>query len=83
MTVRAVATLGHPVLRRRADPVPLAELGSPPVQQLIDDMVETMRYHRGAGLAAPQVMVEQRVAVIEVKENPRYPYKPDIPLTIL
>jgi peptide deformylase len=42
-----------------------------------------MRYYNGAGLASPQVMVSKRIVVIEVKSNPRYPYKPDIPLTVL
>ncbi|HVW47642.1 MAG TPA: peptide deformylase, partial [Solirubrobacterales bacterium] len=53
-------------------------------QRLIDDMIETMRAANGAGLAAPQVGVSKRIAVIEVREgNPRYPYKPPIPLTVI
>jgi peptide deformylase len=47
-------------------------------------MIETMRAADGAGLAAPQVGVPLRIAVIEVREdNPRYPYKPPIPLTVI
>ncbi len=42
-----------------------------------------MRHARGAGLAATQIGVNLRVCVIEVGDNPRYPYKPPIPLTIL
>src|SRR5262245_50393625 len=53
------------------------------MQRLIDDLIETMRDARGAGLAANQVGVLLRVAVIEVDHNPRYPYKPPIPLTVL
>jgi peptide deformylase len=83
VTVRLVATVGHPVLRRWATPVDPEELSEPETQTLIDDLIGTMRYYHGAGLAAPQVMVSRRIAVIEVNANPRYPYKPNIPLTVL
>jgi peptide deformylase len=83
MTVRLVATVGHPVLRQWATPVAPEELSEPHTQALIDDLIDTMRYYHGAGLAAPQVMVSRRIVVIEVNSNPRYPYKPDIPLTVL
>lgn len=83
MTVRLVATVGHPILREWARPLEPDELADPTVQSLIDDLIETMRYYNGAGLAAPQVMAPVRVVVIEVSSNPRYPYKPDIPLTVL
>src|SRR5690606_6183090 len=62
----------------------LQELQSPRWQTFIDDLIETMRDADGAGLAAPQVFEPVRVAVIEVKgNNPRYPYKPAIPLTVV
>jgi peptide deformylase len=83
MSVREIATVGHPVLRTPAREVTSDELGSPEVQRLIDDMVETMRAAGGAGLAANQVHELRRIAVIEVDHNPRYPYKPPIPLTVL
>jgi peptide deformylase len=59
------------------------ELASPELQQFIDDLVETMRDAQGAGLAAIQVHRAIRVVAIEVGDNPRYPYKPKVPLTIL
>jgi peptide deformylase len=83
MTVRLVATVGHPVLRQWARPVDPDTVSEPDTQLLIDDLIDTMRYYNGAGLAAPQVMASKRVVVIEVNANPRYPYKPDIPLTVL
>jgi peptide deformylase len=83
VTVRLVATIGHPVLREWAMPVDPAALDTLETQAFIDDLIETMRYYQGAGLAAPQVMVSRRIASIEVHANRRYPYKPDIPLTIL
>jgi peptide deformylase len=84
MTVLAIRELGDPVLREPAREVGREELAGAEVQRLIDDMIETMRAANGAGLAAPQVGVSKRIAVIEVREgNPRYPYKPPIPLTVI
>jgi peptide deformylase len=78
-----VTTVGDPVLRERAHELTPEELASPEVQRLIDDMIETMRLTGGAGLAANQVSSLRRIAVAEVDHNPRYPYKPTIPLTII
>lgn len=83
MTVRPIVTVGHPVLRERARDLTLDELASPEVQSFIDDLVDTMRHAKGAGLAANQVGEPIRIAAIEVNDNPRYPYKPRIPLTIV
>jgi peptide deformylase len=83
MTIRKIATIGHPVLRQRAREVSLEELRTPAMQQFIDDLIETMRDANGAGLAAIQVYEPIRICAIEVGDNPRYPYKPKIPLTVL
>ncbi len=83
MSARPIATVGDPVLRERAQEISAEELRSPEVQTLIDELIETMRASGGAGLAANQVSSLKRVAVIEVEHNPRYPYKPPIPLTVI
>lgn len=83
MTLLRIAQIGHPVLRQRAAKVSAAELASPAMQTFIDDLVETMREANGAGLAANQVHRPVRVCAIEVNDNPRYPYKPNVPLTIV
>lgn len=82
MTVRDVLSIGHPTLRVVADDVPVADIASTEVQELINDLIDTMRHANGAGLAATQINVRLRVAVMEVGDNPRYPYKPRIPLTV-
>jgi peptide deformylase len=82
MTVRTILSIGHPGLREVAADVPIADLASESVQALIDDLIDTMRHANGAGLAATQVDERVRIAVMEVTDNPRYPYKPPIPLTV-
>jgi peptide deformylase len=85
MSVLPIDAVGDPVLRERASELSLDELGSDEVQGFVDDMIETMRAASGAGLAANQVGSLRRIAVVEVPEcgNPRYPYKPPIPLTVM
>jgi peptide deformylase len=78
-----VARLGHPVLRRIAEPVPSAEIHRPETQRLIDDMIETMHEYAGVGLAAPQVHVSRQIAVLECEAHPRYPDMPKIPLMVI
>ena len=56
---------GTPVLHRRAEPVPEANIGSPPMRALVDHMVRVMRAAPGVGLAAPQIGVGLRIFVAE------------------
>lgn len=84
MSARPIVEIGNPVLRERAREVTFDELRSEAVQRLIDDLIETKRAANGAGLAANQVAETLRIAVVEVTAgNPRYPYKPPTPLTVL
>jgi len=66
MTLREIVTLPEPVLRRKAKPITKFDKE---LQTLIDDMIETMRDAPGVGLAAPQVGVSERLAVIEYAED--------------
>jgi peptide deformylase len=84
MSVREIVTIGDPVLRERAREITSEELASTVVQELIDDMIATKRDADGAGIAAPQIGASLRIAIAEVSgTNPRYPYKPEIPLTVI
>ena len=84
MTVLPIVTVGDPVLRKRAREVSAEELRSPEVQKFIDELIATKRAANGAGLAANQVGDLRRIAVVEVEPgNPRYPYKPAVPLTVM
>jgi peptide deformylase len=63
MSILKVARMGHPVLRAKARPLEKAEIRSAAIQQLIDDMLDTMAEYHGVGLAAPQVHEGVRIFV--------------------
>jgi peptide deformylase len=69
MAILKVARIGNPVVRQAAEPVPESDIPSPAIQRLIDDMEETMHEYDGVGLAAPQVHVGLRLAVIQVSPS--------------
>jgi peptide deformylase len=81
MAVRPILRLGHPLLRQVAAPV--TAFATPELRELVQDMLETMRANDGAGLAAIQIGVLQRVVVFELQHNPRYPDAEPVPLTVL
>jgi peptide deformylase len=83
MSILKVARLGHPVLRQTTAALTEADLQSALMQKFIDDMIETMKEYDGVGLAADQVHESKQIAVLEVADNPRYPSKPQVPLTVL
>jgi peptide deformylase len=66
MSILQLAILGQPVLRTTAAPVGKRELKDAAFQAFLDDLVESMRFHDGVGLAAPQVFWSKRVFVVEV-----------------
>ena len=59
-----IVKMGDDVLRKTCRPV---EKITPRIQTLLDDMIETMRAADGCGLAAPQVGILRRIAVVEVE----------------
>jgi peptide deformylase len=82
MTVRPILPIGHPVLRTKTSAVRRSDIPSARIQGLVDDLIDTMRHANGAGIAANQIGETDRILTIEVKDNPRYPYKPPVPLTV-
>jgi peptide deformylase len=73
--------MGEPLLLQRAQE--LTQLGTPALESLLRDMLDTMEALNGAGLAAPQIGVSQRVVIFGVKANPRYPQAEEVPYTVL
>jgi peptide deformylase len=70
MSILKVARMGHPVLRKPARAMDQGEIKSTRIQQLIDDMFETMNEYQGVGLAAPQVHESVRLFVAGFAPGP-------------
>ena len=69
MATLKIVKFGDPMLRKVARPV---EEITPRITTLLDDMIDTMREAGGCGLAAPQVGVLRRIAVIEIEDGVVY-----------
>ena len=84
MAILKVARLGHPVLREKCRDLTPAEIVSEPIKRLVQDMRETMEEYGGVGLAAPQVHMPVRLALIEFGEaSDRYDVETAQPLLIV
>jgi peptide deformylase len=81
MTVRTLLKMGDPRLLRVAPPVAL--FGTSALDDLINDLFDTMRATDGVGIAAPQIGVDLQVVVFGFGTNARYPDAPPVPETVL
>ena len=81
--IRDILKMGDERLLRIAPPVPAHMLGSPELQQLIDDMFETMAHVGGVGLAAPQIGIDLQLVIFGFERSERYPDAEPVPRTIL
>src|SRR3954468_18180287 len=68
MAILKVAHMGHPVLRTKARPIAPNDLKHPALQNLIEDMLDTMAEYHGVGLAAPQIHESLRLFVAAIDE---------------
>ncbi|MBC3413636.1 peptide deformylase [Pseudomonas sp. SWRI51] len=81
--IRDILKMGDERLLRIAPSVPAHMLGSPELQQLIDDMFETMAHVGGVGLAAPQIGIDLQLVIFGFERSERYPDAEPVPRTIL
>jgi peptide deformylase len=79
--IRPVLRMGDPRLWQKSRPV--GEFNTTELNELLQDMRDTMAHLNGAGLAAPQVGVPVRVVIFGVTANPRYPDTEPVPDTVL
>ena len=79
--IRPVLRMGDPRLFQKS--LPVTDFKSTELKALLADMRDTMAHMNGAGLAAPQIGVLQRVVIFGVKSNPRYPDVEEVPDTVL
>jgi peptide deformylase len=78
---RPVLRMGHPVLLEIAKPV--EQFDTPELHALVQDLFDTMAAENGAGIAAPQIGVSQRVVIFGFEKNVRYPEAEPVPPTVL
>jgi peptide deformylase len=81
MPVKPVLRMGDPRLLERSREV--ERFDTPELHALIEDMQDTMRALSGAGLAAPQIGVQERVVIFGFTSSPRYPNAEPIAFTVL
>ncbi len=81
MAVRPILYMGDTRLLERSAPV--VDFDTPELHALVEDLMDTMHAADGAGLAAPQIGVMQRVVVFGFDSNPRYPDAEPVPRTVL
>lgn len=81
MAVHEILKMGDARLLRVAQPV--EAFGTPELDALVADMMETMAAANGAGLAAPQIGVDLQLVVFGFERNERYPEAPAVPMTVL
>jgi peptide deformylase len=74
---REILQLGNPLLRQLAQPIEKPE--DPGLQDLIDELIETLTQSGGVGIAAPQIGLSLQLMVVASHPTPRYPYAPDMP----
>ena len=79
--IRPVLRMGDSRLWQKSRPV--GEFNTAELNELLQDMRDTMAHLNGAGLAAPQVGVPVRVVIFGVTANPRYPDIEPVPDTVL
>jgi peptide deformylase len=80
-TTHPIAQLGHPILRAIAQPID--NILCSKVQQLIDDMMQTVKNAGGVGIAAPQIHQNKRLFIMCSNPNERYPTAPEMPPTAM
>ncbi len=73
--LRKIAELGEEVLLKKAKPV--ENIKDADIQELIDEMIATLKHDSGVGIAAPQVFESKRIIIVHSHPNPRYPYAPE------
>ena len=81
MAVRELLKMGDERLLRQAQPV--REFGTPALEALVQDMLDTMKAANGAGLAAPQIGVDLQLVIFGFEHSERYPDAEAVPQTIL
>ncbi len=84
MAIKSIIRMGHPTLRKQAEPYPEDMIGGEEFLNLVDDLKDTLKATgNGIGLAAPQINVSYRIALIDIPDpTTRYGTVTPMPSTI-
>ena len=83
MPIKPILKMGEPLLLQEAQLVPPKLISTPEIQDIIQDLFDTMHAAAGAGIAAPQIGVPLQIVVFGFEKNQRYPNEAPVPQTIL
>jgi len=81
MAIKEILKMGDPRLLEVSKPI--KDLNAIDLDQLIQDMIDTMEANDGAGLAAPQIGINIQLVIFGFKKNDRYPDAEEVPFTVL
>jgi len=81
MAIRNVLKMGDPLLLKQAEAI--TDFDTADLHALLQDMLDTMKAHNGAGIAAPQIGVSKQVVIFGGSKSPRYPDAELVPFTVL
>lgn len=81
MSVKEILRMGDPRLLQHA--LPVESPTDACIQQLIEDLFDTMRFAGGVGIAAPQIGIARQVVIFGFEKSERYPDAEAVPETIL
>ena len=81
MAIKEILKMGDPRLLEKSKTI--KDLNAVDLDQLIQDMIDTMEANDGAGLAAPQIGINIQLVIFGFKKNDRYPDAEEVPFTVL
>jgi peptide deformylase len=79
--IKPICRMGNPILRKRTEIITKEFFLSDSFDQLLRDMLDSMKHYGGIGIAAPQIGVDLQVAIIQLEESNRYGEEVNLPLT--
>lgn len=82
MAVKPLIRMGNPLLYERAEEV-TNELSHDHLQNIVNDMLDTMNAANGVGIAAPQIGINKRIIIFGFEKSKRYPHAEPVPITVL
>lgn len=80
--IRPICRMGNPILRKITREVPKNILKTKEFDQVLEDLLDSMKHYGGIGIAAPQIGIDYQLALIELEGINRYGEEFNLPLTV-